>query len=152
MTRDELIRQTRQLIAEGERLVASPSIGGLRLWLQLTDDLLRAAWGEMDRYHLAWLMVGRPREQVRGRRMTPEEEVAYVREVAEQKTSALRMSLKAAEEQRMPFRGETGAGLGEGQGMGSVPLSSPVPSAPDAAIAAARSAARAHERHEKEQG
>jgi hypothetical protein len=44
-----------------------------------------------------------------------------VREVAEQKTAALRMSLKAAEEQRMPFRGETGAGLGEGQGMGDVP-------------------------------
>jgi hypothetical protein len=42
--------------------------------------------------------------------MTPDEEAAYVREVAEQKTAALRMSLDAA--RRMPFVGETGgAGL-----------------------------------------
>jgi hypothetical protein len=38
--------------------------------------------------------------------MTGEEEAAYVREVAGQKTAALRMSLKAAED-GMPFRGET---------------------------------------------
>jgi hypothetical protein len=77
------------------------------LWLQLSDDLLSSAWGSMDRYHLAWLMVGKPKEIVRGRRMTVDEEVAYVREVAEQKTAALRMSLRAVEEQQMPFVGET---------------------------------------------
>ena len=120
MTRDELIRETRRLVEEGERLQRAPSLGGLRLWLQLSDDLLSTAWGSMDRYHLSWLSVGRPKA-VRGRGMTPTEEIEYVREVAEQKTAALRMSLKAAEEQRMPFRGETGAGLGEGQGMGDVP-------------------------------
>ncbi len=63
----------------------------------------------MDRYHLAWLMVGKQKDIVRGRRMTPEEEADYVRDVAEQKTAALRMSLKAVEEQLMPFRGETGS-------------------------------------------
>ena len=120
MTRDELIRETRRLVEEGERLQRAPSLGGLRLWLQLSDDLLSTAWGSMDRYHLSWLSVGRPKA-VRGRGMTPAEEIEYVREVAEQKTAALRMSLKAADEQRMPFRGETGAGLGEGQGMGDVP-------------------------------
>ncbi len=44
---------------------------------------------------------------VRGRAMTPEEEAAYVREVAAAKTAALRMSLKAVEEDGMPFLGET---------------------------------------------
>jgi hypothetical protein len=107
MTRDELIRQTRRLIDEGERLQQSPTLGALRLWLQLSDDLLSMAWGSMDRYHLAWLMVGKSKEIVRGRRMTPDEEAAYVRDVAEQKTAALRMSLKAVEEQSMPFLGET---------------------------------------------
>ena len=125
MTRDELIRETRRLIAEGERLDAAPSLGALRLWLQLSDDLLSGAWGAMDRYHLAWLTVGRPSDAPRGRHMTDDEEQAYVREVASQKTAALRMSLKAVEEDQMPFRGETGSGLGEGQGMGRVPEGAP---------------------------
>ncbi len=53
-------------------------------------------------------MVGKPKTIVRGRPMTPEEEAAYVREVAEQKTAALRMSLDAVERQGMPFVGEEG--------------------------------------------
>jgi hypothetical protein len=68
----------------------------------------------MDRYHLAWLMVGKPKGIVRGRPMTPDEEAAYVREVTTQKNAALRMSLDAVERQHMPFVGETGGpGLGE---------------------------------------
>ena len=120
MTRDELILRTRQLIAEGERLDAQPNLNALQTWLQLSDDLLATAWGTMDRYHLAWLMVGKPKGIVRGRGMTADEEAAYVREVASQKTAALRMSIDAVERQRMPFRGETG-GIGTGQGMGEVP-------------------------------
>ena len=120
MTRDELITRTRQLVAEGDRLQAVPTLGGLQTWLQLSDDLLVAAWGSMDRYHLSWLMVGKPKDIVRGRRMTPDEEAAYVREVAEAKTSALRMSLDAVERQGMPFVGEE-RGLAPGQGMGQVP-------------------------------
>jgi len=47
--------------------------------------------------------------------MSADEEAAYVREVAEQKTAALRMSLDAVERQGMPFLGETGgAGFGGG--------------------------------------
>ena len=83
-------------------------MGSLRVWLQRSDDLLSTAWGTMDRYHLSWLMVGKPKDIVRGRPMTPDEEAAYVREVAEQKTAALRMSLDAVERQHMPFAGETG--------------------------------------------
>ena len=44
--------------------------------------------------------------------MDPDEEAAYVREVAEQKTAALRMSLDAVERQGMPFVGEDGGGAG----------------------------------------
>ncbi len=120
MTRDELILRTRQLIAEGERLDLQPSLNALQTWLQLSDDLLATAWGTMDRYHLAWLMVGKPKGIIRGRGLTGAEEAAYVREVAAQKTAALRMSLDAVERQGMPFRGETG-GVGAGQGMGEVP-------------------------------
>ena len=120
MLRDELITRTRQLIDEGDRLQAAPSLRALQTWLQLSDDLLVAAWGSMDRYHLAWLMVGKPKDIVRGRQMTPDEETAYVREVAEAKTAALRMSLDAVERQGMPFVGEE-KGIAPGQGMGSLP-------------------------------
>lgn len=129
MTRDELILRTRQLIAEGERLDADPSLVALQTWLQLSDDLLATAWGMMDRYHLAWLMVGKPKGIVRGREMTRNEEAAYVREVAGQKAAALRMSLDAVERQGMPFRGETG-GVGVGQGMGEVPTATAADTTP----------------------
>ena len=114
MTRDELIDRTRALIAEGEGLEAAPSLLALRDWLQRSDELLQAAWGSMDRYHLAWLMVGKPKGIVRGRPLTLDEETAEVRDVAGQKTSALRMSLDAVERLGMPFRGETG-GIGIGR-------------------------------------
>ncbi len=90
-------------------------MGALQTWLQLSDDLLSRAWGSMDRYHLAWLMVGKPKGIVRGRPMDADEEAAYVREVATQKTAALRMSLDAVDRQHMPFVGETGGGLGQGE-------------------------------------
>jgi hypothetical protein len=106
--RDELITRTRQLIEEGDRLQQAPALPALQLWLKLSDDLLSAAWGSMDRYHLAWLLVGKPKDTIRGRPMTPDEEAAYVRDVATQKTAALRMSLDAAERQGMPFVGESG--------------------------------------------
>lgn len=107
MTRDELVRRTRQLIEEGDRLVANPSSAALKVWLQLTDQLLAAAWGSMDRYHLAWLQVGRPSAAIRGRPMTPDEEGSYVREVASAKTAVLRMSVEALTRHGMPFVGET---------------------------------------------
>ena len=158
MTRDELINRTRQLIDEGERLIAQPSLGALQLWLQLSDDLLATAWGSMDRYHLAWLMVGKPKGIVRGRPMTPDEEVAYVREVATQKTAALRMSLDAVERQSMPFVGETG-GFGTGAPRDAEGAEQPiVDRAPDRAglpadptlaerLAAARREADSHRDH-----
>ena len=138
VTRDELIARTRQLIAEGDRLCAAPSMGALQTWLQLSDELLSRAWGSMDRYHLAWLMVGKPKGIVRGRPMDHDEEAAYVREVATQKTAALRMSLDAVDRQRMPFVGETGGGLGQGGEAG--------PARPTADAAPERSPDRAPDR------
>jgi hypothetical protein len=128
VTRDDLIVATRQLVGEGERLQAAPSLASLQVWLQRSDDLLATAWGSMDRYHLAWLMVGKPKGIVRGRPMRADEEAAYVREVAEQKTAALRMSLDAVERQGMPFVGETG---GPGFGGGSN-ATTEGPASPDA--------------------
>jgi len=107
VTREELVRGTRQLIDEGDRLVANPSNAALKVWLQLTDELLANAWGSMDRYHLAWLPVGRPSAAIRGRPMTPDEESGYVREVAAAKTAVLRMSVEALTRHGMPFVGET---------------------------------------------
>lgn len=108
VTRDEYIRAVRALISTGEQLGDRPSLAGLRAWIAASDELLRSAWGSMDRYHLSWLMVGRPSDAVRGRAMTAVEEDDYVREVAAAKTAALRMSLKAVEEDDMPFVGESG--------------------------------------------
>lgn len=105
VTRNDLLAQTDALIQTGEALQDAPGLDGLRAWIAESDRLLAAAWGSMDRYHLAWLMVGRP-TAVRGRAMTADEEAAYVRDVAAQKTAALRMS-RAAVAQGMPFVGET---------------------------------------------
>ena len=151
MTRDELVTRTRQLMAEGERLAASPGLGALQLWLQLSDDLLRAAWGNMDRFHMAWLSVGRPREIVRGRPMTAAEEASYVRDVAAAKGAVLAASLDAAE-RGLPFVGETG-GVGSKDNKGSkgdTGSRPPRPSLNELAgdVAEARRRADAHREHE----
>ena len=153
MTRDELIVGTRQLVDEGDRLRANPSLASLQMWLKRSDDLLATAWGSMDRYHLAWLMVGKPKGIVRGRPMTPDEEAAYVREVAEQKTAALRMSLDAVERQGMPFVGESG-GLDPGERSSGTPDRAPdragLPADPSLTerLAEARRQADAHLDHD----
>jgi hypothetical protein len=97
----------------------------------------------MDRYHLAWLLVGKPKGVVRGRPMTPDEEASYVREVADQKTAALRMSLDAVERQGMPFVGESG-GVAPGQGMGRLPGEAGL----SQRVADARREAAEHEDHD----
>jgi hypothetical protein len=154
MTRDELIARTRQLMAEGDRLQAAPSLGALQLWLQLSDDLLRSAWGSMDRFHMAWLSVGRPHDIVRGRPMTPAEESDYVRDVAAAKNAVLRASLDAAV-RGLPFVGESG-GVGAGTGVPTAAASDTSQSGrsrPDLAsmtreVAEARRRAEAHHDHQ----
>ena len=149
MTRDELIARTTQLVDEGDRLQANPSLAGLQVWLQLSDALLADAWGSMDRYHLAWLMVGKPKNIVRGRPMDAAEEAAYVREVAGQKTAALKMSLDAAR-QGMPFVGESG-GVGDRRSPDRPPDRSGLPPESGLAerVAEARREAETHREHDE---
>jgi hypothetical protein len=112
VTRDAYISAVGVLVVEGARLGQSPSLAELRAWIGASDALLGAAWGAMDRYHLAWLGVGRPAAAVRARPMTAAEEASYVEAVAAAKTAVLRLSLKAVAEDGMPFVGETRPGAG----------------------------------------
>lgn len=59
MTRGRFLHLTDELLGTGERLVADPSWNEFRAWLINSDELLERVWGRMDRYHLAWLNVGR---------------------------------------------------------------------------------------------
>ena len=59
MSRRAFLRATDGLIATGDRLVAEPDWNAFRMWLLNSDELLERVWGRMDRYHLAWLNVGR---------------------------------------------------------------------------------------------
>jgi hypothetical protein len=107
MSRTAFLAATDALIETGDRLVAEPEWNGFRSWLIESDALLERVWGPMDRYHLAWLQVGRPSDIVRGRPMTADEEGGYVREVAIAKTAVLRMSVDSLTRHGMPFVGET---------------------------------------------
>ena len=59
MSRRRFLDLTDRLIADGEGLLADPDWNLFRLWLLNSDELLERVWGRMDRYHLAWLNVGR---------------------------------------------------------------------------------------------
>ncbi|MFP5342178.1 MAG: hypothetical protein ACLGIJ_04515 [Candidatus Limnocylindria bacterium] len=59
MARSEFLAATDRLISEGEAIVAEPGWDPFRAWLIESDRLLERVWGRMDRYHLAWLNVGR---------------------------------------------------------------------------------------------
>ena len=75
MKRDELVRQTQALVDEGDRIARAPSRAALNTWLAASDALLSAAWGQMDRYHQAWLDVGRVAQPLRGRSLSADEEI-----------------------------------------------------------------------------
>lgn len=59
MSRAAFLAATDALIETGDQLVANPDWDGFRRWLIESDGLLERVWGRMDRYHLAWLNVGR---------------------------------------------------------------------------------------------
>jgi hypothetical protein len=59
MSRAEFLAATDRLIATGDGLVDEPDWERFRAWLLESDRLLERVWGRMDRYHLAWLNVGR---------------------------------------------------------------------------------------------
>jgi hypothetical protein len=59
MSRTAFLAATDALIETGDGLVAEPEWEAFRSWLIASDALLERVWGPMDRYHLAWLNVGR---------------------------------------------------------------------------------------------
>ena len=59
MSRAAFLASTDALIETGEALVDDPDWDRFRAWLLESDELLERVWGRMDRYHLAWLNVGR---------------------------------------------------------------------------------------------
>ncbi len=59
MSRAAFLSATDALIATGDALLAEPNWDRFRAWLLESDQLLERVWGRMDRYHLAWLNVGR---------------------------------------------------------------------------------------------
>ncbi len=59
MSRAAFLAATDALIESGDALVAEPAWDRFRDWLIDSDTLLERVWGRMDRYHLAWLNVGR---------------------------------------------------------------------------------------------
>jgi hypothetical protein len=98
MSRSAFLSATDALIGTGARLVAEPDWDGFRAWLIESDRLLERVWGRMDRYHLAWLNVGRdsappgsPLDEAGTRR--------FVVEVASAKLAVLRTMRAAVERQ-----------------------------------------------------
>lgn len=59
MSRRAFLAATDTLIATGDALVTDPDWDRFREWILESDRLLERVWGRMDRYHLAWLNVGR---------------------------------------------------------------------------------------------
>lgn len=59
MSRADFLVATDALIRTGEKLLEDPGWDPFRAWLLESDRLLERVWGRMDRYHLAWLNVGR---------------------------------------------------------------------------------------------
>jgi hypothetical protein len=89
MSRTAFLGATDQLIADGDAIVADPDWDRFRGWLLASDSLLERVWGRMDRYHLAWLNVGRGSAPP-GSSLDDEGRRRFVAEVASGKLAVLR--------------------------------------------------------------
>ena len=98
MSRRAFLAATDRLIADGERLVAKPDWNLFRAWLLNSDELLERVWGRMDRYHLAWLNVGRDPAPP-GSPLDEEGTGRFVTQVASAKLAVLR-TMRAAVDAR----------------------------------------------------
>jgi len=98
MTRSAFLAATDALIAEGDRLTQTPEWDAFRAWLLESDQLLESVWGRMDRYHLAWLNVGRDSAPP-GSALDTEGTGRFVAEVARAKVAVLRTMRTAVERQ-----------------------------------------------------
>jgi hypothetical protein len=89
MSRSAFLAATDRLIADGERILGEPDWNLFRAWLLNSDELLERVWGRMDRYHLAWLNVGRDSAPP-GSELDEAGTARFVAEVASAKLAVLR--------------------------------------------------------------
>jgi hypothetical protein len=97
MTRARFLALTDGLIADGQALVEQPEWNAFRAWLLNSDELLEKVWGRMDRYHLAWLNVGRDPAPA-GSVMDEGATRRFVAEVARAKLAVLRTMREAVQQ------------------------------------------------------
>lgn len=98
MSRTAFLAATDALIAAGDALVNQPSWDPFRDWLIESDVLLERVWGRMDRYHLAWLNVGRGSAPP-GSSLDDEGTRRFIAEVASGKLAVLRTMRTTVERQ-----------------------------------------------------
>ena len=94
MTKKRFLELTDELISHGDRLLEDPDWNRFRLWLLNSDELLERVWGRMDRYHLAWLNVGRDPAPP-GSELDDEGSRRFVTEVSRAKLAVLRTMREA---------------------------------------------------------
>lgn len=102
MSRADFLAATDALIGTGEGLVAEPGWDRFRDWLLESDRLLERVWGRMDRYHLAWLNVGRDSAPP-GSLLDEEGTHRFIIEVASAKLAVLRTMRTSIERQGSTF-------------------------------------------------
>ena len=98
MSRSAFLTATDELIATGDALMAEPAWDRFREWLLESDRLLEKVWGRMDRYHLAWLNVGRDSAPP-GSVLDAEGMHRFMTEVASAKLAVLRTMRTSVERQ-----------------------------------------------------
>lgn len=98
MSRAAFLAATDELIDEGEVIVTAPEWDRFRSWLLASDRLLERVWGRMDRYHLAWLNVGRDSAPP-GSALDDAGTRRFIAEVASGKLAVLRTMRTAVERQ-----------------------------------------------------
>ena len=94
--RPDASERTRELIARGETILANPTWDAFRFWLIESDEFLESLWGRMDRYHLAWLNVGRDAAPP-GSPLDHEGERRFITTVSSGKLTVLRTMLTTLE-------------------------------------------------------
>jgi hypothetical protein len=98
MSRTAFLGATDELIADGDAIVADPDWDRFRGWLLASDRLLERVWGRMDRYHLAWLNVGRGSAPP-GSSLDDDGTLRFIAEVASGKLAVLRTMRTAVAKQ-----------------------------------------------------
>lgn len=114
MSRSAFLAETDALIATGEALQAEPSWDAFREWLLRSDRLLERVWGRMDRYHLAWLNVGRDSAPP-GSALDEQGTHRFIAEVASGKLAVLRTMRTAVDRHGGPRLSDDGPAGESGQ-------------------------------------